>query len=103
MVSKNTTGDASASSDQIATDPSRHGRVPVSPLDYFGVEDEVVIHPNRLLDERDELEDMRTPDTVYDWLVSCTLGGQLYDQRSAARSEVSCATRGQLHNQRSAA
>ena len=69
MVAKNTTGDASASGDQIATDPSRHGRVPDSPLDYFGIEDEVVRHPNRLLEERDELEDMRTPDTVYDWLV----------------------------------
>ena len=54
MVAKNTTGGASGSRAEIFPDPSTPGRVPDSPLEYWG-EDEIVTHPTP---ERDELGDI---------------------------------------------
>ena len=68
MVAKNTTGGASGSGAEIFPDPSTPGRVPDSPLEYWG-EDEIVTHPTSLPDQRDELEEMQTPDAARDWLI----------------------------------
>ena len=64
MVAKNNVG-AEASPDSLANASTHQA----SPLGYFGEFDEVTEHPNELLRQQDELQDMVTPEQTYEWLI----------------------------------
>ena len=58
MVAKNNAG-AQASPESLAN-ASTSDTHPTSPLEFFGEYDEITEHPNELLQQSDELEDMTT-------------------------------------------
>ena len=67
MVAKNNAG-AEASPESLAN-ASTSETHQASPLGYFGEFDEVTEHPNELLRQHDELQDMVTPEQTYEWLI----------------------------------
>ena len=67
MVAKNNAG-AQASPESLAN-ASTSDTHPTSPLEFFGEYDEITEHPNELLQQSDELEDMTTPGQTFQWLI----------------------------------
>ena len=64
MVAKNNAG-AEASPESLAN-ASTSETHQASPLGFYGEFDEITEHPNELLQQQDELQDMATPDQTYD-------------------------------------
>ena len=67
MVAKN--GAGTQGSPGSLGNASTSDTYPNSPLEFFGEYDEVTEHPNELLEQPDELEDMSTPEQAFQWLI----------------------------------